>query len=164
MKTRQERLTEVFAHVKRHFGIFTQQKFAEAIGYSRSVVSLALNGDEKSLTNEMLKSVCDKWPDVFDRNYIMTGEGSLLTLDEEVTAQRIEQGDIAAETIASVSQSKNPDGSPRPFIPTWADTFIDLFTQQVKANEHLNQQLQQSLKEVADLKDQLREILQTLKK
>ena len=84
MISREKRLHEVFEHLRKFFGIHTQTDFAVALKYSRVYISSALNGNEKNLTDKLFENICDAYPGVFDLNYLLTGEGSLLTTEEEV--------------------------------------------------------------------------------
>ena len=90
MIPRQKRLHEVFEHLRNFFGIHTQIDFAVALKYSRVYISSALNGNEKNLTDKLFESICEAYPGVFDLNYLLTGEGQLLTIEEEVKDKDIE--------------------------------------------------------------------------
>lgn len=81
---RQKRLHEAFEHLRKFFGIHTQTDFAEVLKYSRVYISSALNGNEKNLTDKLFTNICEAYPGVFNLNYLLTGEGDLLTLEEEV--------------------------------------------------------------------------------
>ena len=50
MTTKQERLKEVYDHLRSYFGIHTQIDFAEAIRITRPALSSAMNGNEAYLT------------------------------------------------------------------------------------------------------------------
>ena len=91
MNERQKRLIEVYEHLRRYFGIHTKTGFAEAIHYGRTSMSAAMNGDEKYLTDSLFKNICEAFPCVFDLNYLLTGEGSLLTTEEEVQIEDLEK-------------------------------------------------------------------------
>ena len=91
MNERQKRLIEVYEHLRRYFGIHTKTGFAEAIEYGRTSMSAAMNGDEKYLTDSLFKNICDTYKGVFDLNYLLTGEGQLLTIEEEVKSEDIEK-------------------------------------------------------------------------
>lgn len=84
MNERQKRLIEAYEHLRRYFGIHTKTGFAEALHYGRTSLSAAMNGDVSYLTDNLFKNICDAYPGVFDLNYLLTGEGSLLTIEEEV--------------------------------------------------------------------------------
>lgn len=84
MNERQKRLNEVYEHLRKFYGIHTQSDFANALRKSRNAITLALNGDEKYLTDKLFKNICEAYKGVFDLNYLLTGKGSLLTIEKEV--------------------------------------------------------------------------------
>ena len=89
MVERQKRLKEVFEYVRNKFGIHTQIDFAEALHKSRNAISLALNGNELYLTDKLFKNICEVYPGVFNLDYLLTGEGSLLSTEEEAKNEDI---------------------------------------------------------------------------
>lgn len=91
MNERQKRLIEVYEHLRKYFGIHTKTGFAEAIQYGRTSMSAAMNGDEKYLTDSLFKNICAAFPGVFNLDYLLTGEGQLLTIEEEVKSEDIEK-------------------------------------------------------------------------
>lgn len=91
MISRQKRLHEVFEHLRKFFGIHTQTEFAVALKYSRVYISSALNGNEKNLTDKLFENICEAYPGVFDLDYLLTGNGQLLTIDKKEKAQEIEK-------------------------------------------------------------------------
>ena len=88
---RQKRLHEAFEHLRKFFGIHTQTDFAEVLKYSRVYISSALNGNEKNLTDKLFTNICEAYPGVFNLNYLLTGDGDLLTLEEEVHNEEFEK-------------------------------------------------------------------------
>jgi hypothetical protein len=84
MNERQKRLKEVYEYLRKFYGIHTQSDFANALRKSRNAITLALNGDEKYLTNKLFTNICEVFPGVFNLDYLLTGEGSLLATEEEV--------------------------------------------------------------------------------
>lgn len=84
IRPREERLKEVYDYLRKHFGIHTQIDFAKALGLTRPAVSSAMNGNEAYLTDNLFKRVCAAYQGVFNLDYLLTGEGSLLTIEEEV--------------------------------------------------------------------------------
>jgi transcriptional regulator with XRE-family HTH domain len=110
MTTKQERLKEVYNHLRNYFGVHTQIDFAEAIRITRPALSSAMNGNEKYLTKNLFQKICAAFPGVFDLNYLLTGEGSLLATKEEVhneeyenlyNPQSIDQSSLMNATIAA---------------------------------------------------------------
>ena len=91
MNERQKRLNEVYEHLRRHYGVHTKSQFAEILGYGRTSLSSALNGDEKYLTDKLFENICEAYRGVFNLDYLLTGNGYLLTTEEEVVSERIEK-------------------------------------------------------------------------
>ena len=91
MNERQKRLIEVYEHLRRYYGIHTKTGFAEALHYGRTSMSAAMNGDEKYLTDSLFKNICEAYKGVFNLDYLLTGEGDLLTLEEEVSTNEFEK-------------------------------------------------------------------------
>lgn len=104
MNERQKRLNEVYEHLRKFYGIHTQSDFANALRKSRNAITLALNGDEKYLTNKLFKNICEAYKGVFNLDYLLTGEGDLLTLEEEVHDEEFEKQ-------ASSVKSSEPDST-----------------------------------------------------
>jgi predicted RNase H-like nuclease (RuvC/YqgF family) len=84
MTTKQDRLKEVYDHLRAHYGIHTQIDFAEAIRITRPALSSAMNGNEAYLTKNLFQKICATFPGVFDLDYLLNGSGSLLSVEEEV--------------------------------------------------------------------------------
>ena len=91
IKTKQERLIEVYEHLRQHFGVHTQIDFAKVLGLTRPAISAAMNGNEAYLTDNLFKRICAAYQGVFNLDYLLTGNGQLLTILEEVTNEEIEK-------------------------------------------------------------------------
>lgn len=91
MNERQKRLIEVYDHLRKYYGIHTKTGFAEALRYGRTSLSAAMNGVDSYLTDKLFKNICEAYPGVFSLDYLLTGEGSLLSIEEEVKNEDIEK-------------------------------------------------------------------------
>ena len=91
IKPKQERLREVYEHLRQHFGVHTKGEFADIIKYARAYISSAINGNEKYLTDKLFMNICEAYPGVFNLDYLLTGNGQLLTIQEEVKSEQIEK-------------------------------------------------------------------------
>ena len=78
MANRQNRLKEVYEHLRRYYGIHTQTDFAAVLRKSRNSITLALNGNESYLTDSLFQKICAAFPGVFNLEYLLNGEGQLL--------------------------------------------------------------------------------------
>ena len=91
IKPKQERLREVYEHLRQHFGVHTQIDFAKVLGLTRPAISAAMNGNEAYLTDNLFKRICAAYQGVFNLEYLLTGNGQLLTIQEEVKSEQIEK-------------------------------------------------------------------------
>ena len=148
MNERQKRLMEVYEHLRRYFGIHTKTGFAEAIRYGRTSMSAAMNGDEKYLTDSLFKNICDTYKGVFDLHYLLTGEGQLLTIEEEVKSEDIEK-------------TYNPQ---QPAIPDYVQRLFDEAVRMSTRNELLERQCEKLIGELRDSKDKNETFLSELRK
>ena len=153
MKERQKRLIEVYEYLRKHYNVHTKTGFAEAVKYGRTSMSSAMNGNELYLTDSLFRSICLAYPNVFNLNYLLTGEGSLLQSNKEAVLGRYPAPPgMVSEDVPSES------------LPLWADTLISIMSKQIAENEALHSELRRSIAEVSDLKTQLSHILQSLSK
>lgn len=88
---RADRLKEVYEYVRKRFPIHTQSDFAERLKYNRAYISSAMHGNEKNLTDKLFTNIWEAFPGVFNLDYLLTGNGQLLTIQEEVESEQIEK-------------------------------------------------------------------------
>jgi transcriptional regulator with XRE-family HTH domain len=81
IKTKKDRLHEVYEHLRAYHGVHTQNELAAIIGITKSAMSAAMNGNEKYLTNNLFKKICAAYQGEFDLDYLLSGEGELLATD-----------------------------------------------------------------------------------
>ena len=89
--SRKDRLLEVYEYVRTHYPVHTKNDFAEKIKYHRTYISSAMHGNERYLTDKLFTNICEAFPDVFNLDYLLTGNGQLLAIREEVTNKEIEK-------------------------------------------------------------------------
>ena len=153
MKERQKRLIEVYEYLRKHYNVHTKTGFAEAVKYGRTSMSSAMNGNDLYLTDGLFRSICLAYPNVFNLNYLLTGEGSLLQSNKEAVLGRYPAPPgMVSEDVPSES------------LPLWADTLIRIMSKQISENEALHSELRRSIAEVSDLKTQLSHLIQSLSK
>lgn len=117
MNGKQKRLIEVYDYLRRNNGIHTKTDFAKAVDYGRTSMSAALNGNEKYLSDSLFKNICKSYPGVFNLDYLLTGNGSLLAketmhddggfkITETIDPSSLINAALAAkdETIAAVRE------------------------------------------------------------
>jgi hypothetical protein len=81
---------------------------ANSLRYSRNAISLALNGNEKYLTDKLFQNICEVFPDVFNLDYLLTGNGELLLEHQEPeqqTAEPIDHSSLVNALLASKDET-----------------------------------------------------------
>ena len=91
MNVRKDRLNEVYEHLRNHFGIHTKTQFAAVLKITQPALSSAMNGNDAYLTDNLFKRICAAYQGVFNLDYLLTGNGQLLTIQEEVKSEQIEK-------------------------------------------------------------------------
>ncbi len=147
MNERQKRLIEVYEHLRKYYGIHTKTGFAEALHYGRTSMSAAMNGDEKYLTDSLFKNICEAYHGVFNLDYLLTGEGSLLTIEEEVHSEEFEK------QAASVKSSAPDSASEQTYIMSkMLETLLKpIESAHAETVATLNQQIADKQSRIADL-------------
>lgn len=137
MNERQKRLKEVYEYLRANYGIHTQEDFANSLHKSRNAITLALNGNEKYLTGNLFKSIREAYPGIFNLNYLMTGEGTLLAMsDHEPEKQE------RADTPPTDEMSAN---------------ILELYARMIRGVDDLRIQLKEELAEVQSVKCELQQ-------
>lgn len=148
MLNREKRLNEVYEHVHRYFNIHTKGEFADYIKYARAYISSAMNGNEKYLTDKLFDSICKAFPGVFDLDYLLTGQGSLLVVEEEVRNEELDK-------------MVNPK---QPEIPDFAQRLFDEAVRMSTRNELLERQCEKLIGELRDAKSDNDTFIEELRK
>lgn len=135
MNMKQERLKELYAHLRQYHGVHTQVDFANKVKMSCPAMSAAMNGNEKYLTKSLFMKICAAFPGVFNLDYLLNGTGTLL-------AQKVAE--------------------PTPVSPA-TDNILELHAQMIRRVDDLRQELHQEILAIRALKDELRTTIQELK-
>lgn len=129
----------------------SQSDFAAALKYNRAYISSAMNGNEKNLTDKLFTNICECFPNTFNLDYLLNGNGDLLD------AAEYSYNDRMSQSFPSILEERHP-------LPQWADTLIEIMSKQIKEDEALNRELRQSIQQVNTLRDDLQNLLKKLKK
>ena len=136
MNERQKRLNEVYEHLRKFYGIHTQSDFANTLRKSRNAITLALNGDERYLTDKLFKNICEAYKGVFDLNYLLTGNGQLITHEEDARISEHEQVKTEMEQKADI---------------------LELYAQRIRLVDDLRITLKEELAEVRAIRTELQQ-------
>ncbi len=104
MNARKDRLNEVYEHLRNHFGIHTKTQFAAVLKITQPALSSAMNGNEAYLTDNLFKRICAAYQGVFNLDYLLTGNGQLLTIQEEVKSGQIEKESNPQQTSSYIDK------------------------------------------------------------
>ena len=135
-KERAKRLNEVYRYLYANKGVVSQTLFASQIGVQRSALSAAMNGNKLYLTNNLFMKVCAAYPDTFDLDYLLTGEGSLLVDEGSAKVPDTDSGELEA-LRSRVKILEEQVARQRQIIDHY-ESFVELLTRE-------NRQLQQTI-------------------
>lgn len=88
---RRDRLKAVYDYLRKNGYIHTQKAFAIALGKAEGTISKAFKGDEKSLTDNLFVQITLTYPGLFNLDYLLTGEGTLLMLPDKSVLDGMEK-------------------------------------------------------------------------
>ena len=108
---RAKRLKEAYRYLYSAHGLMSQSDFANSIKVQRTAMSAAMNGAKAYLTNNFFTKICAAYPNVFNLDYFLTGEGELLANSEHKDGDvTVDPGDYMTKYIASLEkQIKDKD-------------------------------------------------------
>ena len=135
---RKDRLNQVYRHLFAHFGIDSQIAMAKAIGVQRTALSAAMNGNESYLTDNLFTKICAAFPNVFNLEFLKTGNGTLLTIEEDAKASEIEQGYHQQSDDAAA-----------------LNNILEMYARMIRGVDDLRVELNTNLAEVRALKEDL---------
>lgn len=137
MLEREKRLNEVYDYIHNNFNIHTKGDFADSIKYARAYVSSAMNGNERYLTDKLFRNICEAYPGVFDLDYLLTGDGTLLAMNEQETEQTEKKVTPATDEMT-------------------ANT-LEMYARMIRGVDDLRLQIQKQLEEVQSVKAELQQ-------
>ena len=138
MKLRNNIFAEAFDYLKRNTDIKTQKELARRMGVNENTITRILR-DYVEVTEDIITKLQTASGCIFNLQWLR-GEDAIHMLASDVQESR---ANIVSEE------------TPKPFIPSWADAFFDIMTQQIKQNEELNRELRQSISEMKEIVKQL---------
>lgn len=133
---RKNRLKEAYKYLQSIGKIHTQKGFADALGKAEGTISRAFNGDEKALTDNLFVQITLSFPGLFNLDYLLTGEGSLLVEEGSAKVQDTDSGELSA-LRSRVKILEEQVARQRQIIDHY-ESFVELLTRE-------NRQLQQTI-------------------
>ena len=128
---KQKRLNDVYRHVYGTDGIDSQTAFANKVGVQRTVMSAAMNGNKSYLTKNLFMKICAAFPGVFNLDYLLTGEGTLLAVDG-VSDESINRSytDTEVDVLKKQIEALEDTIKRQKQIIEHYESFVDLLTRQ----------------------------------
>lgn len=140
MSDRKDRLLEVYEHLRNNRGVHTKKDMAEAVGITLPALYSAFGGSDLYLTDNLFRKICYAFPDTFNLDYLLTGEGELL-MGQGSAKSPDESGEL--EALKSRIQVLEEQVSRQRQLIDQYESFVDLLTRQ-------NRQLQSGNPFVSD--------------
>jgi hypothetical protein len=133
---RKNRLKEAYKYLQSIGKIHTQKGFADALGKAEGTISRAFNGDEKALTDNLFVQITLSFPGLFNLDYLLTGEGSLLVEESGAKVQDTDSSELSA--LRSRVQILEEQVARQRQIIDHYESFVELLTRE-------NRQLEQTI-------------------
>ena len=154
-----------------------QKELSVLTGITETTISRILNDKVKGGPSELtLRRLDNAFKGIFNMDYFRGKSTALLLEDSSYYMahpkehpfyvdheKEIHQNKVEID-VGSSSSISAAESDPEPFIPSWADSLIEIMTDQIKQNEALNRELHKSISEVNTLLETLKEITKSLKK
>ena len=131
-----------------------------------TTLSRIRHGKVKNVAPETIRSLIEAFPSI-NIDYLRGKSQHItrrLAAEAEMEKNLKEAQRLLDVDLGTGSTSIAAEPAPAPFIPTWADSFIDIMTQQIKQNEALNRELRQSISDMHLLMSEVTTTLSDLTK
>ena len=147
---------EIFARALQwlysHGRVKDQKDFAVVTGVTETTISRILNDKVRHPSSDTIRKVSSLFPGVFDA---VSNNRQSKIIERAHDIQMAVLGHIAEEPKVTAGIAADED--PRPYLPAWADTLLDILSKQIAENEILHQELK-------DTTEKLNEIIKKLQK
>ena len=128
---RAKRLNEVYKYLFAHDQVKSQTDFADKLKIQRTGLNAAMNGSLANLTKNLFMKVCATFPGVFSMDYLLTGNGQLLTENETKRRLQPEHNDSTEKQTEDI---------------------LEIYAQRIRLFDDLKLLLRQELEAVQSLK------------
>ncbi len=99
---RGERFKEVYEYLCSIGRIEKQKELAQIIGCTESQLSKAFRGHKSHMTENLIRKVNSKFDNLFNENYILNGDGTLLRQQDPMEAKALERTDMEKDSLTAV--------------------------------------------------------------
>ena len=157
MKLRNEIFATVLDYLIKEKKVQNQKDLSIKTGITQTTISRIMKGKVEP-EDDTLRKLNNAFGNIFDMDYLR-GKSTIALVEDVLyykdhpTEHPLYIQDKAKQSPDYKDTAAEP--SPAPFIPSWADAFFDIMTQQIKQNEALNRELRQSIETMNTLIDKL---------
>ena len=160
---RSEMFAVVYDYLVKEKKVNDQKDLSIKTGITQTTISRIMKGKVQP-NDDTLRKLNVAFGNIFNMQYFRGQSANMLMEDETYCQTHPIERPLLCRPEEKKVENMTAGPSPTPFIPSWADAFFDIMTQQIKQNEALNRELHQSIAEVNALKSDLANLLKKLKK
>lgn len=146
MKLKNEIFATVLDWLIREHYVIDQRDLADKTGITATTISRIMTGKVEP-KDETLRKLNAAFRNMFNMQYLRGQSTTMLVADQE-----------------QASSLHEDDKTPYTTLPKWADTLIEIMSQQIKENEALNRELRKSISEVNTLRTDLQKLIEKINK
>ena len=84
MKSKLQKLNEVYKYLRSIGKTHTQREFAEQLKTTKTGLSSAFSGNERYLTANLFKKIYIAYPDIFNKNYLLGDDDNMLKNNQHI--------------------------------------------------------------------------------
>jgi transcriptional regulator with XRE-family HTH domain len=141
---------EIFATVldwltSEHY-VIDQRDLSHKTGITATTISRIMTGKVEP-KDETLRKLNAAFGNMFNMQYLRGQSKTMLVSDQE-----------------QITSLHEDDKTPYTTLPKWADTLIEIMSEQIQKNEALNRELRQSIHDVNALRTDLHELIEKINK
>lgn len=105
----------VYKYLKEHGEVSTQKEFGLTIGKSDGVISKAMNGDGKALTENIFQDIFRVYKPVFNYDWLINGEGEMIDQPLPENPRKLRKKNVARRN-KELAYSFTPEENEEPVI------------------------------------------------
>lgn len=146
MRLKNEIFATVLDWLIRERYVIDQSDLSHKTGITATTISRIMTGKVEP-KDETLRKLNAAFGNMFNMQYLRGQSTTMLVTDQEQATSLHED-----------------DKTPYTILPKWADTLIEVMSEQIQKNEALNRELRQSISEVNSLRTDLQKLIEKINK
>lgn len=146
MRLKNEIFATVLDWLIRENYVIDQRDLSHKTGITATTISRIMTGKVEP-KDETLRKLNAAFGNMFNMQYLRGQSKTMLVSDQE-----------------QITSLHEDDKTPYTTLPKWADTLIEIMSEQIQKNEALNRELRQSIHEVNALRTDLQKLIEKINK